>query len=249
MPESAPPEPARRPISRQNQRLLWLLVIAAWLALAAWGIMTFRSHLWPRFRGLPVETRGEYRRVEAFVAPLALRLDNGRVVKPAGAAVPGDAPAAERAAARLRELAPPGTDVFVEFEPQLVAAPGPLPASIWLPPDGAGREMPFPYERSRLAGAVLVQEGLVAVDPDQPYMYKNEFEMLEDDARRHGRGIWGADSAVASMGERRLYCGTLGGWHGHAVAWPCKPPNVEHGHATAWPCHPAEEGWTFPPQE
>jgi len=29
------------------------------------------------------------------------------------------------------------------------------------------------------------------------------------------------------------------GWHGHAVAWPCKPPRVEHGHATAWPCHPA----------
>ena len=28
------------------------------------------------------------------------------------------------------------------------------------------------------------------------------------------------------------------GWHGHAVAWPCKPPSVEHGHATAWPCHP-----------
>jgi len=214
MSEPAPPEPARRPVSRQDQRLLWLLVIAAWLALAACGIVTLRSHFWSRLRGLPAATRGEYVRVEAFAAPLALRLDDGRIVKPAGVAVPADPIAAERAAARLRELAPPGTDVFVEPEPQLAPAPGPLPASIWLPPPGAGRELPFPYERSRLAGAILVQEGLAAVDAAQPYMYKNEFEMLENDARRHGRGIWGAGGAVASIGSATFFfCLT-----------PCAPP-------------------------
>jgi len=212
MPEPAPPKPARQPLNRRDQRLLWLLVIAAWLALGAWAIMTFRSQLSTHFRSLPAETSGEFHRVEALVAPLALRMDDGRIVKPAGVAVPGDQAAAERAAARLREIAPPGTDVYVEFEAQLVEVPGPLPASIWLPPPGAGRSLPFPYDKSRLVGAVLVQEGLVAVDPDQPYMYKSEFEMLEDDARRHGRGIWGGLSAVATLaGGFGYYSATLRG--------------------------------------
>jgi hypothetical protein len=199
MSEPAPPKPARKPISREDQRLLWLLVLAAWLALAAWAIMTFRAHLSSRLHPLPDTAVGEYHRVEGFAGPLALRLDDGRIVKPAGVAVPGDAIAADRAAARLRDLAPPGADVFAELQPQLQeSAGGALPASIWLPPAGTDRSLPFPYEQSRLVGAVLVQEGLAAVDPDQPYMYRTEFEMLEDDARRHGRGIWGTGAAVAS---------------------------------------------------
>ena len=199
MPEPAPPKPVRKPLSWQDQRLLWLLVIAAWLALGAWAIITFRSHISTRLYSLPVEQAGEYHRVEGFVAPLALRLDDGRIVKPAGVAVPGDLPSAERAAARLRELAPPGTDVYVRSEPQIGPSAGPLPASIWLPPTDTNRPQPFPYDKSRLAGAVLVQEGLVAVDPDQPYMYKSEFEMLEDDARRHGRGLWGDGAAGIAL--------------------------------------------------
>jgi hypothetical protein len=37
MPEPAPPKPARQPLNRRDQRLLWLMVIAAWLALGAWA--------------------------------------------------------------------------------------------------------------------------------------------------------------------------------------------------------------------
>jgi hypothetical protein len=199
MPEPVPP-PAPKALSRKDQRLLWILVIAAWLALGAWAVMTFRSQISTRMRGLPPERVGEYHRVQGFVAPLALRLEDGRLVKPAGVAVPSDQSAADRAALRLRELAPPGTDIYIELEPQFAAVSGaPLPASIWLPPSDTNRPQPFPFDKSRLVGALLIQEGLVAVDQDEPYMYKNELEMLEDDARRHGRGLWGITSAVASL--------------------------------------------------
>jgi hypothetical protein len=205
MPEPAPPKPARRPLSRQDQRLLWLLVIAAWLAIGAWAVMTFRAHISTRLRALPTETTGEYHRVEAFAAPLALRLDDGRIVRPAGVAVPRDPVAADQASLRLRELVPPGTEIFVEFAPQFpaVAGGGPLPASVWLPPADAAATRPFPYDKSRLVGAILLQEGLVTVDPAQPYMYKNEFEMIEHDARRHGRGLWGSAGGVASAASLR----------------------------------------------
>ena len=191
MTAASPQRPARKNPSPEDSRLLWLLVIAAWLALAAWAIMTFREHLPSHGRRLSPLAAGEYHEVRDFVPPLALRLDNGRVVRPAGVAVPGEAGPADRAAARLRELAPPGAVVYVELEPRLPGAESAtLPASLWLPPPDSGRPEPFPYEQSRLIGAVLVQEGLVAVDPDEPYMYQNEFRMLEDDARRHHRGLW-----------------------------------------------------------
>ena len=199
MPEPAPQEPARTTPRRKDERLLWLLVIAAWLTLGTWAIMTFWPRIATRLYTLPPERSGEYARVEGFVAPLALRLDDGRIVAPAGVAVPTDLQAADRAALRLRELAPLGTDVYIEFEPQIGPPTGVLPASIWLPPSGVNRPQPFPYDNARLVGATLVQEGLATVDPDQPYIYKNELEMLEDDARRHGRGIWGIGSAVASL--------------------------------------------------
>jgi len=199
MSEPAPQEPAPATPRRKGEWLLWLLVIAAWLTLGTWALMTFWPQFFSRLYTLPPERTGEYHRVEGFVAPLALRLDDGRIVKPAGVAVPADLQAADRAALRLRELAPPGTDVYVHFEPQIGPPAGALAASIWLPPAGTARPQPFPYEKARLVGALLVQEGLVTVDADQPYMYKSELEMLEDDARRHGRGLWGIGNAVASL--------------------------------------------------
>jgi len=167
------------------------MVTAGWLALAAWALLVLRPHLAGR-RARPAPAHGgEYQKVQGFLPPLSLRLESGLVVKPAGVAGPGEQPAAEHAASRLRELAPPGADLYVELQPRAAEAESAAPpASLWLPPPGGGRPEPFPYERARLIGAILVQEGLAAVDPDASYIYKNEFLLLEDDARRHRRGIW-----------------------------------------------------------
>ncbi|MCX5674103.1 MAG: hypothetical protein NTX87_03770 [Planctomycetota bacterium] len=191
MAEAPPPPSPRKGMGPDDKRLMWLVVIAAWMVLAAWALMTLRPRLpWRPGRPTAAPT-GRYEQVREFVPPLALRLESRTLARPAGIAVPGERPAAERAAARLKELAPPGTVVYVELEPRSgERESAAAAASLWLPPADAARQGPFPYEQSRLIGAILVQEGLVAVDPDQPYLYKNEFQMLEDDARRHGRGLW-----------------------------------------------------------
>jgi hypothetical protein len=172
-------------------QLLLLIVAAAWLALGSWLIFTYYVH--PRQhrpQDVPIE-KCTYHKVEAFVAPLGLRLDNGSVVQPGGIVLPAEKAAAERAAARLRELAPVGSDVYVEFDsgppPEGMSPP---PASIWLLPSGQTPSHPFPYEQAKLVGAVLVQEGLVRVDTDQLYFYRNEFILLQEDAERHHRGLW-----------------------------------------------------------
>jgi len=185
--------PARSPagLERRDMQLLLLIVAAAWIALGSWLLFTCyvrpRQH---RPQDAPIE-RGTYHKVEAFVAPLGLRLDNGSVVQPGGIALPAEKAAAERAAARLRELAPAGGDVYVEFDsgppPEGMSPP---PASIWLPPSGQAPPHPFPYEQAKLVGAVLVQEGLVRVDTDQLYFYRNELILLQEDAERHHRGLW-----------------------------------------------------------
>ena len=193
MAEAPPPPSPRKGMGPDDKRLMWLVVIAVGMALAAWALMALRPRLpWRPGRPTAAPT-GRYEQVREFVPPLALRLESGTVARPAGVAVPGERPAAERAAARLKELAPPGTVVYVEPDPRFgERESAAAPASLWLPPADAARQGPFPYEQSRLIGAILVQEGLVAVDPDEAYLYKNEFQMLEDDARRHRRGLWAA---------------------------------------------------------
>jgi hypothetical protein len=183
--------PARHVMRPEHRRFLWLILAACWFALAAWALVTFRLPLAPRRSSPPLRAQGEYHLAQGFAAPLGIQLDDGTLARPAGVLLPEDPADAERAAARLRELCPGGAQVFIEREPQSSgenASHG--LASIWLPPPGADRPLPFPYNESRLVGAVLVQEGLVRVDPAQPYMYTNEFLMLEDDACRHARGIW-----------------------------------------------------------
>ena len=181
--------PAQRPaLSREDKRFAWVVLVAAWMALIAVVLFRFYPHKSPT---LPSTIGGVYRAVEEVVPPISLRLGEGSVVRLAGIAPPDSRAAVERAAARLSELAPPGTDVYIEIEPAFSGdSPAQPAASVWLPPPASRRPLPFPYGESRLIGAVLVQEGMVRVDPDQPYMYHNEFLLLEDDARRHGRGIW-----------------------------------------------------------
>ena len=181
--------PAQRPaLSPEDKRFAWLVLAAAWMALVAVALIRYYPHRSPR---LAPPGGGTYRAVKELLPPISLRLDDGSVVRLAGLAPPDRPSAAERAAACLRELVPPGTVVYVEIEPAIPSAASAGPAaSVWLPPPGSGRPLPFPYGQSRLLGAVLVQEGLVRVDQDQPYMYHNEFLLLEDDARRHGRGMW-----------------------------------------------------------
>jgi hypothetical protein len=177
----------------EDKRLLWLVLVAAWIALAACFLLTFRPHLLPHQPRESSIPEGTYQRVKDVVPPLALGLQNGWLVQPGGVLPPQDPAEATRAAARLRELAPPGTEVYVEFDsgraPRLSEA-APIPASIWLPPPGVARAELFPYAEARLVGAVLVQEGLVRVADEQSYLYRNELLLLEDDARRHHRGIW-----------------------------------------------------------
>jgi endonuclease YncB( thermonuclease family) len=186
---SPPAKPAQRPaLSREDKRFAWVVLVAAWMALTAVLLFRYYPHRSPT---LPSATGGVYRAVGEVVPPISLRLGDGAVVRVAGIAPPALPSATERAAARLMELAPPGTEVYIEIEPSFSGDGTAQPAaSVWLPPPASRRPLPFPYGESRLIGAVLVQEGMVRVDPDQPYMYHNEFLLLEDDARRHGRGIW-----------------------------------------------------------
>jgi hypothetical protein len=139
------------------------------------------------------------------VAPLSVLLDDGTpaLARPAGVAPPAAPAAQARLVTRLGELLLPGARVYVEMAPKTESkaaserAPVPAsaaPASLWLPPPDADETQPFPYEKARLVAAVLIQEGLAPVNLDEPYVYQNEFLLLEDDARRHGRGLWAAEA-------------------------------------------------------
>jgi hypothetical protein len=184
------PPPASRPVRRAS-RLLWFVLVACWIGLAGWAWNVYRQSMspWPLLPpDVPV---GTYQTVREIAGPISLRLDDRTLVRLAGLAEPGTPADAGRARARLAELAAPGTVVFVEIEPRAGGDDKlPAPASVFLPPEGAGQPLPFPYGRSRLLGQVLVQEGLARVNEQESYRYLNEFLLAEDDARRHRRGVW-----------------------------------------------------------
>jgi len=183
-------DPSGLPSPRRGPRLLWLILAACWVALGAWAWHVYLQARPPRYVGLPPMPVGKYETVREVTGPISLLLEGGPEVRLGGLAQPAGA-AAERARARLTELAAPGTVVYVEMEPRPAdGAASPAPASVFLPPPGKPRAIPFPYGESRLLGQVLVQEGLARVNPDEPYRYLNEFLALEDDASRHGRGMW-----------------------------------------------------------
>lgn len=191
----AVPPPAPNTVAQWLFRIFFIAIpLATAMVLAFWaGQMVLRrpKPLMSRI-ALAIAPVGTYRTVREVSGALVVRMKDGLRVRLGGAAVPEDPAAAARAAARLGDLIPPGTVVYVEIEPRAAGAPTPAPASVFLPPPGAKPVRPFPYEKSQLLGAVLVQEGLVRVRTDEPYRYRNELLGLEDDARRHARGLWAA---------------------------------------------------------
>ncbi len=184
----------------------------SWVALALAGIATalfaWRT-VYPPQRSrhpLPAEKPpGAFHRVQAVLGPLALHMDDGSVVTLAGVVAPQDAVQAARLTARIEALAPPGTRVYVEIEPVRAGGAPATFASVYLPPPGASPSRPFPYGDSQLLNATLVQEGFARADLAQFYRYTNEFEMLENDARRNQRGIWkpppAQDPPIAGPGQ------------------------------------------------
>ena len=174
-----------------QRRLLWFLVLVAWTAivLAAWQFwQTFAP---PRFPRVELKPHGAYDAVEEVTGPVSVRLNGAGEVRLAGVADPQDAAARNRPSAFLQDLLPVGADVYVEVEPRAPDAGAALPlATVYLPPKGAARTEPFPYAEAQLVARMMVQKGLVRTRAERPYRYRTEFLLLEDDARRHGRGLW-----------------------------------------------------------
>ncbi len=178
----------------EDRRLLWFILVTCWAAIGMAAWFWFLPRIAPRYPGVELKPPGAYDTVCEVVGATSLRLERLGQVRLAGTAAPQDAPAAARAAARLKELVGPGATVYVEDEPETPGADeAPPAASVYLPPAGSGEALPFPYGESRLLGAVLIQEGLAKVDAARPYRYLEEFQNLEDDARRHRRGLWAAE--------------------------------------------------------
>jgi len=183
---------AMTPVQR---RLLWFLVLVAWtaIALAAWQFwQTFAP---PRFPRVELKPHGAYDVVEEVTGPVCVRLSTAGEVRLAGACDPQEAAARNRALAFLQNLLPVGAEVYVEVEPRAPDARAATPlATVYLPPKGAARTDPFPYAEAQLVARTMVQEGLVRADAERLFRYRTEFLLLADDARRHGRGLWGRPS-------------------------------------------------------
>jgi hypothetical protein len=192
MAESPVPPPASRPLRREDRQLIYMVLLACWLAMAAYGIYAFKPYFAAKAPPMSPPPFGHYVTIKEYVAALTFKTNEDQTVSLAGVSDEDlDEAARVRAGARLRELAPVGTVVFIE--PNLgstIAGKPSVRAAAWLPPPGVKETYPFPYEESRLLAATLVQEGLVRVDESQGYVYTNELLMVEDDARRHERGLW-----------------------------------------------------------
>ncbi len=198
----SPDAASRRPFaaSPTQRRLVWFLLLVAWTAimLSVWHLLQTRAA--PRFPRVELRAHGAYDVIEEVAGPVSVRLRDLGVVRLAGVSAPDEPAARQRAAAFLRRLLPSGADVYVEIEPRTRDADGTPPfATVYLPPKHAAQDSRFPYAEARLVARTLVQEGLVGVDADRPYRYRAEFLLLQNDARRHGRGIWGSQAVVAPV--------------------------------------------------
>jgi endonuclease YncB( thermonuclease family) len=192
-------KPPLTPTVSHKQVLFRLLLLLSLLGITAWATYTLRLR---RPTGIPALSNvslmpvGEWYTVadQTPSEPLVLTLTRDheqRRVRIGGVAEPKDAAEAQRIAARVKELVPPNSPVFVEIEPR--AADDTREAAIatlLIPPPGADPKEAFPYDTSQMLGAVLIQEGLARVDSEQLYRYRTEFESLEADARRWHRGLW-----------------------------------------------------------
>jgi len=173
----------------RHRRLLWPALVLAWASLLFWGWHAIRERLAVRVPRKDLAPLGVYDAVEGVTGPASVRLKGLGEVRLAGLAEPEASEARAALRRRLKELAPPGTPVYVEPEWQASDGVGRF-ASVFLSPPGARPDRPFPYADASLLGAVLVREGLARADRAAPYRYRAEFLMLEDDARRHRRGLW-----------------------------------------------------------
>ena len=199
----SPDAARRRPFAATptQRRLVWFLLLTAWTAisLAVWHLLPTRAA--PRFPRVELRAHGAYDAIEEVAGPVSVRLRDLGVVRLAGVSEPEEPAARQRAAAFLRRLLPSGAEVYVEIEPRTRDADGTPPfATVYLPPKHTAQDGRFPYAEARLVARTLVQEGLVGVDADRPYRYRAEFLLLQNDARRHGRGIWGAQPRQAWAG-------------------------------------------------
>jgi hypothetical protein len=172
-----------------QRRLTWPVLVLAWASLIFWGWQAVQQYLPLQVPRKDLVPLGIFDTVKEAAGPVSLHLERLGEVRLAGLADPENDSARVDLAGRLGDLAPPGTRVFVEPEWHEADGGGRF-ASVYLAPPDARPERPFPYADASLLGAVLVREGLAAVDRSAPYRYRAEFLMLEHDARRHGRGLW-----------------------------------------------------------
>ena len=182
--------PAPSPAASPNRRFLWPVLIVCWVSLAVWGWYLLRRETPLRMPRRDLPPFGTYDTVAEVVGPTSLRLQATGAVRLAGLVEPSEPGARDRLRKRLADLAPPGMLVYVEPEPPAATDAAADAASVFLPPAEAGFRDVFPYGDASLLGPALVREGLARVDPALGYRYRAEFRMLEDDARRHRRGLW-----------------------------------------------------------
>ncbi len=227
----SPDEPCRRPFAATptQRRLVWFLLFVAWMTVALAVRHVLQTRAGPQFPRVELRAHGAYDAVEEVTGPVSIRLRGMGAIRLAGVSEPEEAAARDRAAAFLRNLLPSGADVYVEIEPHAHNGDAtPALATVYLPPKDAARTGPFPYAEARLVARALVQEGLAGVDADRPYRYRAEFLLLQDDARRHGRGIWGVAGGCSAGLYARSRCIGIGGGAGQDA------PGINPG-ATAKP--------------
>ena len=172
-----------------QRRLTWPVLVVAWVSILFWGWQAIRPHLPLRVPRKDLVPLGVYDTVERVAGPASVHLKDLGKVRLAGLVAPESREDRAALRRRLGELTPPGTPVFVE--PEWVASDGgERVASVFLCPPHGRPVRPFPYAEASLVGAVLIREGVARVDRAATYRYRAEFRMLEDEARRHRRGLW-----------------------------------------------------------
>jgi hypothetical protein len=195
------------------RRVLSFLLVILWIAIIVWAVAAYRQQQRPAPEGLPslaeavLKPEGTWETVtgEPLVEkPFVLTLASDqtiRAVQIGGLAEPKTSAEAVAIVARLKELAPPGTNLYVHMEPRAADDTREPPvATVYLPPAATPHDKPFPYEKSQVLGATLVQEGLARVDTEELYRYRTEFQDMQAEAKRQHYGIWarGAEAAASS---------------------------------------------------